>query len=79
MPLYHGSNVKVKSLQLLKNRRELDFGNGFYTTSDFDQASRWAKRTAQRLKQKTAYVSVYEIPDNVMKLLNILKFAKKRC
>lgn len=50
MPLYHGSNVKVKSPQLLKNQRELDFGNGFYTTSDFDQASRWAKRTAQRLK-----------------------------
>ena len=40
MPLYHGSNVKVKSSQLLKNQRELDFGNGFYTTSDFDQASR---------------------------------------
>lgn len=41
----------------------MNFGNGFYTTSDFNQASRWAKRTAQRLKQETAYVSVYEISD----------------
>ena len=49
MPLYHGSNVEVNSPQLLKNQRELDFGNGFYATSDFDQASRWANRTAQRL------------------------------
>lgn len=76
MTLYHGSSVEVKEPRLLKIQRELDFGKGFYTTSDFEQASRWAKRTAQRLKQKTAYVSVYEIPDNVMKSLNILKFAK---
>jgi hypothetical protein len=40
MTLYHGSNVEVKSPQLLKNQCELDFGNGFHTTSDFDQATR---------------------------------------
>ena len=61
MILYHGSSVEVKEPRLLKIQRELDFGKGFYTTSDLDQASRWAKRTAQRLKQERAFVSVYEI------------------
>lgn len=74
MTLYHGSNVEVKAPRLLKNQRELDFGKGFYTTSDFEQAARWAERTAQRLKQKTAFVSVYEIPDDQMKSLYILTF-----
>lgn len=74
MTLYHGSNVEVKAPRLLKNQRELDFGKGFYTTSDFEQAARWAERTAQRLRQKTAFVSVYEIPDDQMKSLYILTF-----
>lgn len=76
MILYHGSSVEVKEPRLLKIQRELDFGKGFYTTSDLDQASRWAKRTAQRLKQETAFVSVYEIDDAVMKTLNCLEFQK---
>lgn len=76
MTLYHGSSVEVKEPRLLKIQRELDFGNGFYTTSDIEQAKRWASRTAKRLKQEKAYVSVYEISDDVMKSLNILKFAK---
>ena len=61
MPLYQGSNVEVKSSRLLQNHRELDFGRGFYTTSDIEQPKRWAKRTAQRLKQQKTLVSVYEI------------------
>ncbi|MBQ7184417.1 MAG: DUF3990 domain-containing protein [Clostridia bacterium] len=44
MILYHGSNVAVKEPHLIKAQRNLDFGNGFYTTSDFQQAESWAKR-----------------------------------
>ena len=69
MILYHGSNVEVKEPRLLKIQRELDFGKGFYTTSDLDQASRWANRTARRLKQEHAYVSIYDIDDAEMALL----------
>lgn len=76
MILYHGSSVEVKEPRLLKIQRELDFGKGFYTTSDLEQASRWAKRTTQRLKQERAFVSVYEIDDAVMKTLNCLEFQK---
>ena len=74
MILYHGSNVIVREPRLLKIQRELDFGKGFYTTSDFDQASKWAKRTALRLHQNDSYVSVYEVDDEEMSLLKVLRF-----
>lgn len=76
MILYHGSNVEVRQPRLLKAQRELDFGRGFYTTTDLDQASRWAKRTALRLRTNTGYVSVYEIDDDKMQSLRILSFEK---
>jgi len=37
--LSHGSSVEVREPRLLKIQRELDFGKGFYTTSDLEQAS----------------------------------------
>lgn len=74
MILYHGSNVEVPEPKLLKNQRELDFGNGFYTTTDPEQAIKWAKRTAARLKQKNGYVSVYEVEEAVFSTLHILRF-----
>ncbi len=74
MILYHGSNVEVREPRLLKVQRELDFGKGFYTTSDFDQASKWAKRTALRLHVSDSFVSVYEIEAGDLEKLRILRF-----
>ncbi len=74
MILYHGSDVEVKEPILIKNQRALDFGKGFYTTSDLEQAEKWAKRTAKRMKKETGYVSVYEVPDEEFNKLNILRF-----
>lgn len=76
MILYHGSNVEVKNPKLLKIQRELDFGKGFYTTSDLEQAEKWAKRTAKRLKQNKGYVNIYELDDIEMEKLRILRFEK---
>ncbi|MBO5534174.1 MAG: DUF3990 domain-containing protein [Clostridia bacterium] len=76
MILYHGSNVIVREPHLLKIQRDLDFGKGFYTTSDFQQASKWARRTANRLKQSQAYVSVYEVPEEKLLALRVLRFDK---
>ena len=36
MILYHGSNVEVSEPKLLKVQRTLDFGKGFYTTTDLE-------------------------------------------
>ncbi len=76
MILYHGSNVEVKEPRLLKNQRELDFGKVFYTTTDLKQATSWAIRTAARLRQTNAFVSVYELDDKKMQELNILTFSR---
>ena len=76
MLLYHGSNVEVREPRLLKIQRDLDFGRGFYTTSDFDQASKWAKRTAMRLGQQQAFVSVYEVGEEKLLSLNVLRFGR---
>ena len=37
MKIYHGSNQKVATPSILIGRKNLDFGCGFYATSDFDQ------------------------------------------
>lgn len=58
----------------MKVQRELDFGKGFYTTSDLDQAIRWARRTVLRLKIGNACVTVYEIDDEKLLSLRILRF-----
>lgn len=74
MILYHGSNIEVKSPRLLKNQRNLDFGKGFYTTSDFAQASSWAKRTARIRGTGTPCVTCFNLPDQKIKDLNVLRF-----
>lgn len=51
MILYHGSNVEVREPRLFQNDRRADFGTGFYLTSSYDQAGRWAQTVARRRKQ----------------------------
>ena len=74
MILYHGSNVEVKEPVLLKVQRELDFGKGFYTTSDMEQAARWAERTAKRRGESNAFVTVYEVNEDELKNIRLLSF-----
>jgi hypothetical protein len=63
MIVYHGSNVEVKEPKILKPNHELDFGSGFYTTTNLDQAIAFAKRVTRNRGVGAATVSVYEIDD----------------
>lgn len=74
MILYHGSNVEVREPRLLRVQRNLDFGRGFYTTSDFGQAQSWARRSVRIRKQGAAVVTCYELEDSVSERLKILRF-----
>ena len=76
MILYHGSNLEVREPHLLKIQRDLDFGKGFYTTSDFDQAMSWAKRTARIRGAGNPCVSCYEINAAELRSLKTLRFEK---
>ncbi|MCT4543646.1 MAG: DUF3990 domain-containing protein [Vallitalea sp.] len=40
MNIYHGSDVIVDKPKILKSNRLLDFGIGFYTTTNKEQAIR---------------------------------------
>lgn len=74
MILYHGSNVEVKEPQLIPSKRLLDFGAGFYLTSDFEQAKKWALRTTNNRETGIPTVSVFEVCENELEKLNILNF-----
>ncbi len=74
MPLYHGSNVNVCKHKIIKSKRLLDFGIGFYLTSDFDQAKKWAERTANRRNEGLPQVSVFQLDESKINSLKLLVF-----
>jgi len=75
MKLFHGSNVAVDVPNLSFSRKSLDFGAGFYTTANKDQAAAFAEKVMIRKKQKNKKVSVYNFDTEKAEAnLNILKF-----
>lgn len=66
MKLYHGSVVSVKNPNLRQGRPNTDYGKGFYTTVDFDQAERWSRIRRDRAGGGKAVVSVYEAGDDLL-------------
>ena len=76
MKLYHGSNVVVKNPQILLSDRRLDFGTGFYLTSSFEQAERWAQLTTARRGEGRPVVTVYDFDEAKLATLTVLRFKK---
>lgn len=74
MLLYHGSNVAVETPQILNSDRKLDFGSGFYLTSSYEQAERWAILTTKRRGSGSPAITVYEVDETSMKEVNIHQF-----
>lgn len=74
MKLYHGSNVEVKEPNILFSRRTLDFGQGFYTTSDYVQAEKWAFSITKRRGVGEPVVSVYGFDEIALAELAVLEF-----
>lgn len=63
MILYHGSNLVVSEPKLVIQNRYLDFGYGFYTTTNKVQAIGFADKVTKRRKQGQKTVSIYEIDE----------------
>lgn len=76
MLLYHGSNVAVTEPHLLKKQRNLDFGKGFYVTSDYQQALNWAVLKVRRLGRGAACVTCYEADEGQLSTLKTLRFER---
>lgn len=74
MKIYHGSTfiVKEPNLEILNYRT--DFGKGFYTTTDIEQAKKQTIIKKKRLEKEeiSQYINIYEYIEN--QDLNILNF-----
>jgi hypothetical protein len=76
MILFHGSNTIVEIPNLALSRKSLDFGSGFYTTVNKEQAVDFAQKVAIRKGQKNQIVSVYDFDEKAAEAeLDILRFS----
>ena len=68
--------MAVRKPSLRPGRTNADFGKGFYTTSNFEQAVRWAHIKREREDGVRAVVSVYEFDETLLENTdwNIRKF-----
>ena len=60
MIVYHGSTVLVEKPEIREGGTFLDFGVGFYTTTSYEQAERWAQIKMRRENKIIGYVTVYD-------------------
>lgn len=74
MKVYHGSNVRVEKPTIIIANRYLDFGYGFYTTTNRLQAENFAKKVSAR-RGGTALLNTYELDKTVVgNLVKVKKF-----
>lgn len=75
MIIYHGSNLVVEEPKLITQNRFLDFGYGFYTTTNKDQAISFAEKVYKRKNEGKKQVSIYDIDTELLfKECSVLKF-----
>ena len=66
MELYHGSILIVRKPNIRRGRKRTDFGQGFYLTTNFEQARRWALLKQQRENTNKAIVSIFEFDETIL-------------
>jgi hypothetical protein len=62
MTLYHGSNQIIARPKLLVPTHPLDFGAGFYTTANREQAVAFAKKII-KWRGGTAVLNTYQLEE----------------
>ncbi len=73
--LYHGSTDLVDTPRIIEGNASLDFGKGFYTTTSYEQAERWAIIKMRRKDVDVGYVSCYSFDmESAAKYLKIKSF-----
>jgi len=80
MTLYHGSDQIIKVPQLIPSARTLDFGLGFYTTTNKGQAENFAIKVYDRSIRsgstpKGKFISIYDADYKAIESeLDVLRF-----
>ena len=77
MILYHGSNVEILQVDLLKCKPNKDFGRAFYLSESREQALELAQAKVDSLKQGNPIVTAFEIDDGLLDgdSLKVLRFS----
>ena len=78
MELYHGTTLAIEHPRIVNRFVTLDFGTGFYTTSNEMQAREFASKTfARRGRVGIPTVNVYAFDEHVLDAggLTVLRFA----
>ena len=74
MKIYHGSIEIVERPEIRESNRTLDYGQGFYTTSSYEQAEAWVRRRMAEKRASRGYICVYELDESAMQGMNTLNF-----
>lgn len=74
MKLYHGSLEIIQKPEIREANRSLDYGDGFYTTSSFQQAEDWVRRRMREHASGIGYVNTFEFDIRALKFLRCLLF-----
>ncbi|MDR0811094.1 MAG: DUF3990 domain-containing protein [Paludibacter sp.] len=75
MELYHGSNQIIKTPKLLIPTHPLDFGAGFYATTNREQSVAFAQKVV-KWRGGSAVVNTYLFDEKDISPFKILKFDK---
>jgi len=68
MKMYHGTNMVVDAIDLVKSRNRVDFGKGFYLTDKIGTAQSWAIRKAELEFEGIPTILCYEINIELFKI-----------
>jgi hypothetical protein len=74
--VYHGSDILIKTPQIIQPVRALDFGQGFYTTTNIEQAESFAKKVQDRNGSTETHISIYTLNTDMLIKLDYLSFDK---
>lgn len=74
MILYHGSNIKIREIDLSKSKVGKDFGCGFYLSTNKEQAMELAERKTEQMGVGEPTLNTYNFDEDALTKLNILTF-----
>lgn len=66
MTVYHGGLAAIPVPRIIRGDRIGDFGVGFYTTTDYDQARRFVLRKCAVEGCISGVISTYSVPDDIL-------------
>jgi len=73
MLLFHASNIEIKQPKIINRFKTLDFGTGFYTTSNKEQAEIFAHKIySRRKKEGFPTVNTYEFNEKALELSTLI-------